>query len=83
MNVPNIIVKKPVLQPERIEVRDEGENVVFKVGNSEMRIHYEDALTISGWMRMAAKRAKATAGDNSRSWRVLADISNAAQAKQQ
>lgn len=54
-----------------VKVADEGELVVLTIGNVSMKMSYEAALKISGWMRMHAKKAKRTAGDNSRQWRVL------------
>lgn len=78
VNTPNVIIKKPVLAPEKVAVTDEGELVALTIGNVTLRIHYADALEISQWIRMAAKRAKATAGDATRNWALAANLSDAA-----
>jgi hypothetical protein len=78
MNVPNVTVKPAVMAPERIEVSSEGELVVITVGNSALRLHYADALTVSQWIRVRAKEAKARCGDVSRHWSAVALLSDAA-----
>lgn len=76
MNVPNVVVKPSVLRPETVSVSDEGELVVMKIGNAELRMHYSDALTFSQWIRMRAKAAKRRAGDVSRHWSAVAELSD-------
>ena len=71
-DVPNIIVKPPQMQIEKIAVSSEGENVVLQIGNTEIRFHYETALKLSQWLRVRAKEAKRRAGDMSRHWSALA-----------
>lgn len=63
-----------LLRPQRIDVRTEGELVVFQVGNAELRMHYETALQVSTWMRIRAKEAKRLAGDTSRHWTVVGNL---------
>lgn len=70
-NVPNAIVRPPQMKLERLEVREEGENVVLVIGDSEVRFHYETALKLSQWLRVRAKQAKKRAGDVSRHWSTL------------
>lgn len=70
----NVNAKPSVLTKQRLEVSSEGEHVVIKVGNSELRFHYTDALQISQWIRFRAKEAKRLAGDVSRHWSILAQL---------
>lgn len=66
--VPNVIVRPSMLTPQQIAVTSEGELVAIQIGNSTLRLHYEDALKISQWIRVRAKEAKRRAGDMSRHW---------------
>lgn len=72
--MPAIHNKPKLLTPQAIEVRSEGELVVLKVGNSELRFHYEDGIKISQWIRLRAKEAKRRAGDTARHWSVLGTL---------
>lgn len=72
MEVPNVIVKPPVLTPTAVSIQSEADQVLFTVGNSTLRMGYADALKISQWLRVRAKEAKKFAGDQSRHWSVLA-----------
>lgn len=65
-----------LLKKQRIEVRTEGQLVVLKIGNAEMKMEYETALQISTWLRVRGKEAKANAGDHSRHWSVIGKLSN-------
>lgn len=65
---------KNLLQKQRIEVATEGELVVFRVGNSEMKMDYETAIQLSTWMRVRGKQAKRNAGDVSRRWSVIGQL---------
>jgi len=69
---PLVIVKPSVLAPQKVSVGTEGELVTITIGNSTLRIGYEDALKLSQWVRMRAKQAKKRAGDESRHWSALA-----------
>lgn len=71
-NVPNAIIRESMLPIQRVDVRAEGENVVLTIGNSEIRMQYEDALKISQFIRVRAKEAKRKCGDVSRHWSALA-----------
>lgn len=64
----------PLLQKQRIEVRAEGETVLLKIGNAEMRMDYEAAIQLSTWLRVRGKEAKRNAGDHSRRWMVIGNL---------
>lgn len=66
-----IISKPPLMTQHEIRVFSRGENVVMAVGNSELEMHYEEALKVSTFLRVRAKEAKRLAGDNSRHWSVI------------
>lgn len=66
------LINSPLLSRQRIAVQPVGDLVRLSVGNWHMDMPYETALQLSQWMRMSAKQAKRTAGDESRQWRVLA-----------
>lgn len=69
-----IIAKPPLMQPENIAVSSDGELVVIRIGNSTLKMHYEDALKFSQFIRVRAKEAKRRAGDHSRHWSVIGTI---------
>lgn len=71
--MPVTIVNKPTcLKPEQVAVSAENELVVIAIGNSQLKMHYEDALKLSQWIRSRAKQAKRSCGDVSRHWSTLA-----------
>ena len=70
--VPNVIVKPPVLELQRVSVGCAGEMVTITVGNSTLTLHYADALKLSQFVRVRAKQAKKWAGDQSRHWSAVA-----------
>jgi hypothetical protein len=51
-----------LLKKQRIEVATEGELVVFRIGNAEMKMDHATALQISTWMRIRGKEAQRNAG---------------------
>lgn len=51
-----------------------GTSVTLSIGGADLVMGYEDALKLSQVIRVAAKRAKSNAGDNSRSWSVAATL---------
>ena len=53
-------------------VQAEGELVAIQIGNTTLRMGYEDALKFSQWIRVRAKQAKRFAGDTSRHWSTIA-----------
>jgi hypothetical protein len=71
-NLPRVHTPPPLLTPQALAVRSEGELVVVTVGGSDLRLHYEDALKVSQWIRVRAKEAKRRCGDVSRHWSTLA-----------
>jgi ribosomal protein L6P/L9E len=68
---PAIHVKPSVYTPETVSVSSEGEIVVMKFGNTEVKMHYANALQFSQWVRLRAKEAKRRAGDTSRHWSAV------------
>lgn len=70
--MPEIITKPPLITRQNIEVRSEGELIAIVIGNSTLRLHYEEALTLSQWIRVRAKESKRRAGDLSRHWSAVA-----------
>jgi hypothetical protein len=74
---PAVHSKPKLLAPQELAVLvDPGnpELVVIKVGNSELRMFYEDALKVAQWIRLRAKEAKRLSGDVSRHWSALATL---------
>lgn len=71
-SLPRIHTPPPLLTPQHLAVSSEGEIVVITIGNSDLRMHYADALKVSQWIRVRAKEAKRRAGDVSRHWSGLA-----------
>lgn len=55
----------------------DGVDVVLTVGDKALRMDYQTALQISAFLRHCARRAKHAAGDSSRSWTVVADLTDA------
>lgn len=64
-----------LLKRQRIEVATEGPLVVLRVGNAEMRMEHETAIQLSTWLRVRGKEAKRVAGDTSRHWSVIGNLS--------
>lgn len=61
-------------------VRAEGDQICVTLGNSEIRMGYEDGIKLSNWIRIASKEAKRNAGDTSRHWSVIAQADDAQRA---
>jgi len=66
-----------LLRRERIAVDVEGDLVTMRLGNVEVKLPYETALTLSQWLRVRGKQAKRTAGDTSRHWSVVGVLTDA------
>lgn len=64
-----------LLKKQRVGVRSEGELVILSVGNTELKMDYETAIQLSTWMRVRGKEAKRRAGDNSRHWTLIGQLS--------
>lgn len=60
-----------LLKQQQTTVSLEGELVVLKIGNTEIRMEGETAIQLSTWLRVRGKEAKRIAGDNSRHWTVI------------
>lgn len=73
-NVPNVIVRPALVAPTVVKVFTEGDIVCLQIGNSIMKMPYENALQISQWLRVRGKEAKRFAGDTSRHWSLLATL---------
>jgi hypothetical protein len=71
---PGLIVRPPVLQSREVVFFDDGEHAGFRVGGSELRLHYEEALRFAQLLRAHAKKAKRRAGDVSRHWSAVATL---------
>jgi hypothetical protein len=52
----------------------EGQLVVLKIGTTEIKMDYDTAIKISTWLRVKGKAAKALAGDNSRHWSLIGNL---------
>ena len=66
-----------VALPHHVAVSTDGEFVVLEIGNSRMKMGYEDAITLSQWLRVRGKQAKQFAGDMSRHWHAVAVLNGA------
>lgn len=64
-----------LLKRQKVAVSTEGQLVVLKIGNSEMKMDYETAIQISTWLRVRGKEAKRIAGDDRRHWSVIGSLS--------
>ena len=64
-----------LLKPQLIKVYGEGTSlVVIEIGNDKIKMPYEDALKISQIIRTTAKEVKRLAGDTSRHWSTVANL---------
>ena len=57
-----------MLTKQTLAVTTDSELVLIQIGSSTLKIHYEDALQLSQWIRFRAKECKRNAGDRSRHW---------------
>lgn len=76
-SAPNVIVRPPTLDPTKVVFFDEGEHAGFRIGNSELRLHYTDALRFSQMLRVHARKAKKTAGNNAPLFSVVGTLTDA------
>lgn len=60
-----------LLKPQQTTVTLEGELVVLRIGNTEIKMEGETAIQLSTWLRVRGKEAKRIAGDTSRHWTVI------------
>ena len=73
------ILNRNLLKREKIAVTTDGDLVILKLGNVEVKLEYETALLFSQWVRLGAKQAKNRAGDTSRHWSVIGVMHDANQ----
>lgn len=71
------VVRNDLMQKHRIAVESEGELVVMRLGNVEVKLPYQTAFTLSQWLRVRAKEAKRRAGDTSMTFRLLGTLRDA------
>ena len=72
-----LIKNNDLLKKTGIAVTSEGDLVVMQIGNTTMKMKYEDALLFSQWIRVRAKEAKRRAGDLSRHWSTIGTLHDA------
>lgn len=77
----NILSRPTVLKPHKVSVVCDGEYVLLTIHNTTMRLRYEDAITLSQWLRVKGKEAKRFAGDVSRHWHGIAIANGAPEVK--
>jgi len=63
-----------VLRREHAAVSLNGTLVVLKLGNVVVDMDYETAIQLSTWLRVRGKQAKRLAGDDSRKWTVIGNL---------
>lgn len=63
-----------LLQQAQTSVTLEGELVVLKIGNLEIKMEGETAIQLSTWLRVKGKLSKRIAGDTSRHWTVIGKL---------
>lgn len=66
-----------ILNKQILGVKTEGELVVLKIGSTEIKMEYETAIQLSTWLRVNGKKAKLAAGDVSRRWTVIGNLTAA------
>lgn len=63
-----------MLNKQQVQVQTQGEMVLLKIGNTEIKMEYETAIQLSTWLRVRGKEAKRIAGDDSRKWTVIGKL---------
>lgn len=63
-----------LLARQRLAVSAEGPLVTLKAGNVEIKMEYETAIQLSTWLRVRGKEAKRFAGDDSRRWHIIGNL---------
>ena len=66
-----------ILRQTPYGVRVEGVDVVMTIGTKAVRMEYSVALKLSAFLRNGGRLAKKRAGDESRTWTVCADLTDA------
>lgn len=73
----HVIVRPSLMTQQKVAVTSEGDLVAITVGNSTMRMRYNDALLFSQWIRLRAKESKRRSGDTGSHWSVLGTLHDA------
>lgn len=63
-----------MLTNQQVSVHNEGELVVLRLGNVEIKMEYDTAIKLSTWLRVKGKKAKTLAGDTSRHWTIIGQL---------
>jgi hypothetical protein len=69
--------QSPLLTKQGVEVSSKGENVILRIGNVDLPMHYEHALDVSRWIREEGQVAKSLTGRR-RTMRSLGILEDAA-----
>ena len=64
-----------LLQKQRTEVATEGELVVLRIGNAEIRMEHDTALKLSTWLRVRGKEAQRNAGAVAH-WSIVGNLTD-------
>lgn len=70
-------VGEKIMRRTMYGTRVEGVDVVLTIGNKAVRMDYETALKLSAFLRHSGRLAKRAAGDQSRKFTVVADLTDA------
>lgn len=70
-------IGEKILQFTPYGVRVEGVNVIMTIGKANCEMTYEMALKLSAFLRYGGRLAKRAAGDESRKWTCVADLTDA------
>jgi len=65
----------PTIWEKDISVKAEGTTVFFNLKSTKIGLNYTNALQLGHWIRCRAKQCKSWAGDTSKDWNVIADLS--------
>jgi hypothetical protein len=66
-----------LITQQKVSIVSEGDLVAITIGNSTLRMRYNDALLFSQWIRVRAKEAKRFAGDTGHHWSLLGTLHDA------
>lgn len=70
-------IGEKILKQTPYGVRVEGTTVVMTIGPKAVRMEYDVALKLSAFLRNGGRLAKRNAGDQSRTFTVFADLTDA------
>jgi hypothetical protein len=70
-------IGEKILQRTPYGVRVEGTTVVMTIGAKAVRMEYDVALKLAAFLRNGGRMAKRNAGDQSRTFTVFADLTDA------